>query len=129
MMVLLPRAVAQAHLEREDNPHKGESPPQGAYAKWLGDYQYYILATAVCLIFGTYIYLYWDNLSGLLKKDRGDESPLSEGGPSIQSSNPSSGQQAEHYPEGYLRYFSKKNWEMLLEKVKIGQWNYSKIIR
>lgn len=90
-----------------DNENDNDKLPD-SYKKFMGDYQYHFLGGAVVLIFGVYIYLYWDSISGLFKRDRGDDSPSTEGVPSIVSRDPSSGQLPEHYPEGYLRHFSKK---------------------
>jgi len=90
--------------ENDSSPNKRDD----AYRKWLGDYQYHLIAGAIFLIFGVYIYLYWDDISRLFSRDRdGDDTPSSEGGPSIASSNPSSNRNIEGYPEGYLRFFSK----------------------
>ena len=52
-----------------------------------------------------YIFIF---IGKILVFKRGDDSPLSEGQSSIISSNPNSNQNPEHYPEGYLRQFSKK---------------------
>lgn len=96
----------------EPNPDKGCE----SYRKWMGDHQYHLLAGAIFLIFGVYIYLYWDNIGRVFKRDdTGDDSPAfgvsSEG--SIVSSEPST--IPRDYPEGYLRYFSRKMGDLSRE--------------
>ena len=55
--------------DSEPLPDKGYE----SYKKWMGDHQYHILAGAIFLIFGVYIYLYWDDVSRLFKKDKGKD--------------------------------------------------------
>jgi hypothetical protein len=88
----------------DPSPNKGDE----TYRKWLGDYQYHLIAGAIFLNFWVYIYLYWDDISRLFSRGRdGDDTPSSESGPSFATSNPSSNRNIESYPEGYLRQFSR----------------------
>jgi hypothetical protein len=88
------------------------SPDKGYenYKKWIGDHQYHLLASALVLIFGVYIYLYWDDITRTFKRG-GDDSqatPISEELSSLISSEPSSGRNVDDYQPGYLRHFSRK---------------------
>jgi hypothetical protein len=85
----------------------------------LDEYKYYILVIIGVAAIGILTYTYWDSIMNQFRRgDRGGEEDFYlTPSPSIESSNPSSGNSASAYPEGYLRHFSKKTGD-LVEQVK-----------
>jgi hypothetical protein len=74
-------------------------------------YTYYIIAGVVIIVSGFAIYYYWDNITNLFKKGGGDkgkgrETFTPESQPSSYVSEASD--PLKEYPEGFLRYFSRK---------------------